>query len=235
MVQKSFKNCPKLPGSWAQFSALLGDPGRIRKGPKSTPGRGPRAPKSTPKGGPGGVREGTWCQAVSWTLLGRGRERFWTDFGTLLGGVLGSMLDLFGNVLECFSRHVFQDASGSLPGGVGPNLDPKWGPESSRKGSRNEARCETAKMLILTNPPMFLLVFYLQLGPQIGPKRLQNPVGKRSRVQNGKRTWTKKGPRNGLIYGQLGPYRLGANATKALTGLHEFLILAISRVEHSAY
>ena len=129
MVQKSFKDCPKLPGSWAQCWALLGDPGRIRKGPKSTPGRGPRAPKSTPKGCPGGVREGTWCQAVSWTLLGRGRERFWTDFGSLLGGVLGSMLDLFGNVLECFSRHVFQDASGSLPGG---GWDPTWAPNGGQ-------------------------------------------------------------------------------------------------------
>ena len=111
--------------------------------------------------------------------------RFMDPLGGGLGVHVGPFWQCFGMLFASrFSRRL------GIPsgGGLGPNLGPKWGPESSRKGSRNEARCETAKMLILTNPPMFLLVFYLQLGPQIGPKRLQNPVGKRTQAHDEEKT-----------------------------------------------
>ena len=75
-------------------------------------------------------------------------------------------------------------------------MEPKGVPKSYRKGSRNGGRRETAKMLILSNPPTFLVDFWLLLGPKIRPKRLQNQVRKRSQVQDGKRTpkWFDLGP-----------------------------------------
>ena len=95
-------------------------------------GRGPRAPKSTPKGGPGGVREGSWLQVALGWVSGAGFARFGVPLGGGPGAHVGPFWLYFRILfLERFGHH-FGTPLGS---DFEANLDPKWSPKSSRKGS----------------------------------------------------------------------------------------------------
>ena len=95
----------------------LGVPGRS--------GRGPRAPKPNENGLPEGSGRGPGASSHEVRYGVDVPRKIWLILGPSWGGVLGPMLDHFGDIFVSFFWSVLDIASGPLLGAI---LSPTWAP-----------------------------------------------------------------------------------------------------------